>query len=150
MSAADGRPDKLDAEIYAGTKNGVRAKQRIYALVHQALDEIERRRTKGRGGDVVSKLADEIEKNPLAALHSLQGLLPKDEATAGKTPTLNLSALFVQAAREVGMMGRNQSPGASAHDATTPMASLLELTAQPVSDTAANDASASSVFDTEW
>src|SRR5262249_29833986 len=87
MSASGGRPVGSGGDVTTGVRNGQLINQRIRALVGQALDEIEHRRSKGKS-DVVARLADEIEKNPLAALKSLQELLPKDDA-AGKQPTIN-------------------------------------------------------------
>ena len=129
--AAVGRPEKLDGEIYAGTKKALLIKQRIHALIGQALDEVDRRRARGKS-DVVAKIADAIEKDPLAALRSLQELLPKNDDAASKVPapTLSMQALFVQAARTVSEIERK------GRDAIPPNASLLELVAnaEPVPD----------------
>ena len=122
MSAAAGRPPGSGGDVTAGIKNGQLVNQRIRALVGQALDELERRRASGRS-DIVKKIADEVEKGGIAALRSLQELLPKDDVTGKVQPAMTMQALFVQAAREVGQLDRER------RDAVTPMASLLELTA---------------------
>src|SRR5262245_37932402 len=128
MKASAGRPTGSGGDVTAGVRNGQLINQRIRALVGQALDELERRRAKGRS-DVVAKLADQIEKDPITALRSLQDLLPKDDV-AGKAPTLNMQALFVQASREMSESMRNQ------RDTISPTAPLLDVMprAEPMRD----------------
>src|SRR5262245_32731798 len=131
MPTSDGRPGKRDGQLNEGTKSGMLVRQRIYALIDQALDELNLRKAKGKG-DVVATLANEIEKNPLAALKSLQELLPKDADTAGKTQMLSMQALWVQASRQMAASERDQ------RDAISSMPPLLDVTprAEPVSEPA--------------
>jgi hypothetical protein len=134
MSAPVGRPPEPRGP-YATQVGGRNTAARVHALVGQILDELDRRRVSGRA-DIVRRACDEIEKMPaLDALRALRELLPKDADAASKVPALSMQALFVNAAREVSMMDINRSPDASASfAASAPVASLIELTAQPVSD----------------
>src|SRR5262245_44991870 len=107
MRASAGRPKGLDGELQERSKHGVLINQRIRAIDGQVMDELERRRASG-GSDIVAQLADEVEKGGIAALRALQELLPRDEDVAGKGPTVNFSALFVQAARSMSESERNR------------------------------------------
>src|SRR5215510_1715298 len=145
MKASAGRPKGLDGELLERTKHGVIVNQRIRAIVGQVIDELEKRRAAGRG-DFVAKLADEVEEGGLAAWKALQELLPRDADVAGKvpTPTMNLSALFVQAARDLSEMGKRN------HEAAiSPMASLIELTANAGSAPDAEPAALAKPLDAE-
>src|SRR5262245_20413048 len=100
-NASRGTPAKVRGEN-AATLHGRATRRRVQAIIGQILDEIEQRRAAGRS-DSVSRACAEIEKMPaLDALRALRDLLPADEPAAGKAPTLNIPALFVQVARAAG------------------------------------------------
>jgi hypothetical protein len=87
------------------TLNAHETKGRIHAIVAQVIDELEQRRADGKS-DYVAALADNLETGELVAWKALRDLLPRDELTSGGAANLNLSALFVKVAAEVGARDR--------------------------------------------
>jgi len=76
--AAQGRPGQQIGPLKEKTVHALATKSRIHALVGQVIDELEKRRAKGKG-DYIAKLADEVEKGGISAWKSLKDLLPSDD-----------------------------------------------------------------------
>jgi hypothetical protein len=92
--AARGRPGRQIGPLKEKTQHALATKARIHAIVGQVIDELEKRRAKGKG-DYVAKLADEIEKGGLSAWKALSDLLPREMGPAGNGGSSNFASLFV-------------------------------------------------------
>jgi hypothetical protein len=112
--------------LKAKTIHALGTKSRIHAIVGQVIDELERRRAKGKS-DYIVKLADEVEEGGLPAWKSLKDLLPADDVqpAAGGTQ-FQFGNIFVAAVRE-----------ASARQAAAE-APAIESTALPIIDVPAS------------
>jgi hypothetical protein len=81
----------------SSTAGGHITKNRIYGIASQVLDELDRRNKRGKG-DIVARLADEVEKGGLAAWRELAALLPKDDPQPA--PQQSWSAVWIQLGEE--------------------------------------------------
>src|SRR5262249_34378096 len=132
-SAARGRPGRGVGPLKEKTVHAALTKQRIHAIVGQVIDELERRRGTGKR-DYVKALADEVEKEGIAAWKALRDLLPRDEdVTPAPNPPVSFSQLFVTAAKE-----------ASRLEAPKTVLPVIDVTAEPVTEDEA------SVEEVDW
>jgi hypothetical protein len=126
--AAQGRPGRQAGPLKEKTLHALGTKSRIHGIVAQVIDELEKRRTKGKG-DHIASLADEVEKGGIAAWKSLKELLPADDVQPAAAPMqFNLASVFVAAAKQASE--RHAAAGAPA---------ILEGTALPIIDVLADE-----------
>lgn len=74
---------------------------RVLALLNQSLDELDARRSKGKG-DFVGKLADQMLEDPKAAVQAMLDWLgkvapPEVAAAAGAGMVMDIKALYLNA-----------------------------------------------------
>jgi hypothetical protein len=115
-----GRPGRQIGPLKEKTIHALGTKARIYAIAGQVIEELEKRRAKGKS-DYIAKLADEIEDGGLAAWKALKELLPADDVQPANMQ-LNFGLVFAAAAKQA---SERQAAGAPA---------ILESTALPIID----------------
>jgi hypothetical protein len=126
--AARGRPGRQLGRFKEKTITAQLTKQRIHAIVGQVIDELEKRRAKGKS-DYVANLADEIEKGGIAAWKSLMDLLPPDDVQpATDSAQFNFGSVFAAAVKQ--MSERQSAAGAPAIEG--PGLPIIDLTATEI------------------
>jgi hypothetical protein len=108
----DKRSQQL-GEVRQKTINAAATRTRIHAIVGQVIDELEKRRAKGKS-DWVASLADEVEKGGLTAWKALRDLLPRDEPENSGATNVQVGSLFAIVAAQVGARDRLQGQSGQA------------------------------------
>jgi hypothetical protein len=96
-------------ELTAKTEHALATKARIHAIVSQVIDELEKRRARGKS-DYVAILANELEAGGLNAWRALRDLLPKDDPDPAGNRPINFGAFFVNAAIEASRRTTDAAP----------------------------------------